>query len=77
MATEPKPLDTVYDKDGRRVPFLYPRGLRYMSGRWLRRDGDTYGTVAPQPQTPLPRPEPAVHADNPTGHLRPSEVSGD
>lgn len=69
--------NTIYDRSGKRVPYQYAGGNRFMSGRWYRRDGDTYGNVAPQPKTPPPSPEPPVHADDPTGHLRPTEVGGD
>lgn len=70
------PLNTIYDH-GRRMGYAFRPSLRYMSGRWPRRDGDTYGIVAAQPVNPLPSPEPTVDGNDPTGHLRPSEVGGD
>jgi hypothetical protein len=43
----------------------------YLSGRWPRRDGDTYGNVKALVSTP----ETDV-ADSTPGNLRPSNVSG-
>jgi hypothetical protein len=42
----------------------------YLSGRWHRRDGNVYGIVAAQPPLKLPEPD---RADDPPGHLRPSD----
>lgn len=47
-------------------------GQRFVAGGHPLRDGDTYGIVAAQPKTET-SPEPAVHADHPTGHLRSSD----
>lgn len=47
-------------------------GQQFVAGGHPLRDGDTYGIVAAQPKTAT-SPEPAVHADHPTGHLRSSD----
>ena len=48
-----------------------PLGVpRYLSGRWPLRDGDTYGSIAPQPILAAPAAEPEINANSPTGHLR-------
>ena len=65
-------FNTIYDSDGKRRPFQYSRASFYISGRWPRRDGDTYGIVAPQP--PIKIAEPA-RADDPSGDIRSSHVS--
>lgn len=59
-------FNTIYD-GGRRIPYVYQRAQEFMSGRWHRRDGDTYGIVAPQP--PIKEPS---SADDPPGDLRPT-----
>ena len=70
-------FNSIYDASGNRVPYDHTGGNVRMSGRWPRRDGDTFGIVARQPATPQPSPEPEVSANDPTGHLRPSPVGGD
>jgi hypothetical protein len=57
---------------GREAETAKNAGVLYESGHGPRRDGDTYGIVAAQPMTET-SPEPAVHADDPPGHLRPAD----
>lgn len=66
-----KPIvyNTIYDPvTHQRMPFQFTGGNVYMSGRWRRRDGDTYGNIAPQPPIELAEPD---SADDTPGHLRP------
>lgn len=51
-------------------PLARNANVNWLSGRWPRRDGNSYGIVAAQPPIQEPSPEPAVHADDPTGYLR-------
>lgn len=66
-------FNTIYDPKTRmRMPFWYPRALEYMSGRWHRRDGDTYANIPPQPPIKLAEPE---SADDPSGDIRSTTIS--
>jgi hypothetical protein len=49
---------------------------RYLSGRWPLRDGNVYGSVAPQPDVDT-NTGPAVDGNDPTGNLRSTNVGGD
>jgi hypothetical protein len=42
------------------APVYAPRP-RYMGGRWVLRDGDTYGAVQAQPPVVMPSPMPEPH----------------
>lgn len=48
------------------APAYQQQPRRYMGGRWVLRDGDTYGAIAAQPPvmtpSPMPHPEPG-HGD--------------
>lgn len=46
-------FNTIYDANRRRIPFQWAGSNIFMSGRWRRRDGDTYGIVPPQPPIKL------------------------
>jgi hypothetical protein len=48
----------------------------YLSGRWPLRDGNSYGTVAPQPSI-SETVGPAVDGNDPTGNLRSTNIGGD
>jgi len=49
---------------------------RYLSGRWPLRDGDSYGTIAPQPNV-SETVGPAIDGNDPAGNLRPTNIGGD
>jgi hypothetical protein len=49
---------------------------RYLSGRWPLRDGDSYGSVASQPNV-TETVGPAIDGNDPTGHLRTTNAGGD
>lgn len=60
-------IETVVDRRLAEIA-RHNAGL-YMSGRWHRRDGDSYGIVQRQPKVPVPD-----NADDPPGDLRPSDL---
>jgi hypothetical protein len=69
-------LRAEIERDTRRAIAL-GRTMRFLSGRWPLRDGDSYGIVQAQPKpAELPTAEDVkgiLRADDPPGHLRPPD----
>jgi hypothetical protein len=65
-------LDTILQNTRQATPAPpAPSPNLYLSGRWHRRDGDSYGIVQAQPKLKLPEPE---SADDPSGDIRPPHI---
>ena len=58
-------MDHLWSAPQPQTPTSAP--IPYLSGRWHRRDGDSYGIVQAQPPIVLPEPD---SADHPPGDLR-------
>ena len=71
--------NSIYDRARTgmpRRPYEYTGSNIYISGRWPRRDGDSYGIVQAQPKI-SETVGPKIDANDPTGNLRPTVIGRD